>query len=120
MDIIDRNMKSIPDEVRYSLEILYMGSEEEIAHVLPTQLNEIKRISQVSRDHANETVAAFTVVKNILEELIAGGKTKELVSESEVGTIDIQLQANSRKRNGRAKKKTRREKKGNQGKIGEC
>ena len=65
MDKIERNMRSIPEEIRFSLITLLTGSDQEIEVILPGQLEELKRIAQVSRDSADETVVVFTVVKDI-------------------------------------------------------
>ena len=77
MDIIDRNMRSLPDEVRFSLVTLLQGSEDEIQLILPDRLTELKRIAQRSRDSADATIEEFNAVKEILEELVAGGKVTE-------------------------------------------
>ena len=91
-------MRSIPEEIRFSLITLLTGSDQEIEVILPGQLEELKRIAQVSRDSADETVVVFTVVKDILEEIIAGGKAKEMESGQQVIILDAQIDANKRRK----------------------
>jgi len=91
MDIIDRNMGSLPGEIRYSLETLITGSDFEIKHLLPDQLNELKRIAQKSRSSANATVEAFTVVKNVLEELVQSATVTQLDSTVRVQELNLTI-----------------------------
>ena len=98
MDIIDRNMKSLPDEVRFSLITLLTGTDEDIELLLPDQLDELKRIAKKSRESADMTVEAFTEVKNVLEELIAGGKVTEKESSVQVQSLDLQIDASKKRK----------------------
>merc|ERR550532_1689916 len=91
MDIIDRNMGSLPGEIRYSLETLITGSDFEIKHLLPDQLNELKRIAQKSRSSANATAEAFTVVKNVLEELVQSATVTQLDSTVRVQELNLTI-----------------------------
>lgn len=100
MDIIDRNMKALPNQVRFALITLLQGSEEDIGLLLPDQLKELRRIAQTSRDSAHATVENFTAVKEILEELLAGGKVTEKESTDKVKELDLKISnAQRRKEN---------------------
>lgn len=105
MDVIERNMRSIPGELRFSLVTLLTGSDEEIKVLLPGNLDELRRIAQVSRQSANETVEAFNVAKNILEELIAGSKARAYESGRQVELLDLQIKANKIKKDHLEKRK---------------
>jgi len=112
MDIIDRNMRSLPQEVRFSLITLLTGTDNDIELILPDQLAELKRTAQKSRDSADATVEAFTVVKNILEELIQGGKVTQKQSTDKVRTLDRQIaEAKFRKAEFDRRKKEAKERK---------
>ena len=91
MDTIDRNMRSLPNEVRFSLITLLQGSDEDIKDILPDQLSELKRIADKSRTSADATVEAFDVVKNILEELVQSATVTQKHSADEVKTLDRQI-----------------------------
>merc|ERR1711953_870264 len=91
MDTIDRNMRSLPNEVRFSLITLLQGSDEDIKDILPDQLSELKRIADKSRTSADAMVEAFDVVKNILEELVQSATVTQKHSADEVKTLDRQI-----------------------------
>jgi len=98
MDVIERNMKSIPGELRFSLITLLTGTDQEVEVILPGQLDELRRIARVSRQSATETVEAFNVTKNILEEIIAGSKARESKSGEQVKQLDLKIKANKIKK----------------------
>merc|ERR1712110_861004 len=93
MDVIDRLMRSLPGEVRFALTTLLTGSDEDIQLILPDQMAELKRIAEQSRNRAQTTVDAFNLVKEILEELIAGGKVTESDSTNKAAEVAIQISA---------------------------
>ena len=91
MDTIDRNMRSLPKEVKFSLITLLTGDNNHIELVLPDQLDELKRIAQKSRSSAEATVEAFTVVKNVLEELVQSATVTQKHSNNRVQALDLQI-----------------------------
>merc|ERR550532_10206 len=91
MDTIDRNMRSLPKEVKFSLITLLTGDNNHIELVLPDQLDELKRIAQKSRRSANATVEAFTVVKNVLEELVQSATGTQLDSTVRVQELNLTI-----------------------------
>jgi len=93
MDVIDRLMRSLPGEVRFALETLLTGDDEEIELLLPDQMDELKQIAVQSRNRAQTTVDAFNVVKEILEELIKGGKATQSDSTDKVATLALEIEA---------------------------
>merc|ERR550532_189053 len=114
MDIIDRNMRSLPEEIRFSLTTLIKGTDIQIEHVLPGQLTELKRIAQKSRSRADATVEAFTVVKNVLEEIVQSATVTQKESTDQVQVLDRQISAAKRRKtelkNQRKEAKERKEK----------
>jgi len=97
MDTIDLNMRSLPQEVRFSLITLLQGSDEDIELILPDQLTELKRIAQKSRQSAADTVEAFTVVKDVLEELVRSATATDKDSKDKVKTLDLQIKAEQKR-----------------------
>ena len=81
MDEISMLMRMVPTEIGNAVMTLIQGSKEEVDFLLPSNIANIRKIAQDARSRAQETVDEFDLVKNILEEIITGGKSKEHLSK---------------------------------------
>ena len=77
MDEISMLMRMVPTERGNAVITLIQGSKEEIDYLLPSNIANIQNTAQNARGRAQETVDEFDLVKNMLEEIITGGKSKE-------------------------------------------
>ena len=98
MDVIDRNMRHLPAEVRSTLIMLLTDSERTIKLLLPDKLSELRRIARSSRDRAHENVVVFNKTSGILAELIEGGQHAQKNNKDEKSKKELQLMAAEEKK----------------------
>merc|ERR1712038_641363 len=93
MDVIDRNMRHLPTEVRSTLIMLLTDSERTIKLLLPDKLSELRRIAKSSRDRAHENVVMFNKTSGILAELIEGGQHAQKNNKDEKAKKELEIMA---------------------------
>ena len=92
MDQISMLMQGVPTEITNAVTTLIEGTDEEVDKLLPNYIQNIREIATGAITRASSTVDAFDEVKVILEEIIAGGQSKQHLSQQDIEELTIKIE----------------------------